>query len=218
MSASGPSPADRARANAVRRRAYAKDAPRYDRGMGYFERFVLGQGHRDWACSKATGDTLEVAIGTGLNLPHYPPGVRITGLDLSPEMLAIARGRAAQLLLPVTLSEGDAQDLPFADGSFDTVVCTYSMCSVPDEALTISEMKRVLRPGGRLILVDHVRSTAKPLFWLQRLVEFFSVRREGEYQTRRPFLHVEASGFEVVAGDRMRAGVLERLVAVKPEA
>ena len=208
---------ERARANDLRRRAYAKDAPKFDKQMGFFERRVLGTEHRTWACSRAVGDTLEVAIGTGLNLQHYPDAVRLTGLDLSPEMLAIARGRATSLKRPVDLREGDAQELPFANESFDTVLCTYSLCNVPDVERTIAEMKRVLKAGGRLILVDHIRSSVKPIFWIQRFVEFFEVRTEGEYETRRPLIEVKDAGFEIQERDRMRAGILERLVAVKPE-
>jgi ubiquinone/menaquinone biosynthesis C-methylase UbiE len=218
MSAKKPSSADRARVNEARRRSYAKDAPSYDSEMDFVERVLFGQEHRSWACSQAMGDTLEVAIGTGLNLPHYPADVRLTALDLSSEMLAIARSRATELGLAVSFKEGDAQELPFADGSFDSVVCTYAMCSVPDEARTISEMKRVLKPGGRLILVDHIRSTFKPIFWVQRLVELVSSRRDGEYQTRRPMLQVKNAGFDIVARNRLRAGIVERLVAVRRDA
>jgi ubiquinone/menaquinone biosynthesis C-methylase UbiE len=208
---------ERIKANDLRRRAYAKDAPKFDRQMGFFERRVFGSEHRSWACSRANGETLEVGVGTGLNLAHYPDTVRITGLDLSPEMLALARERATTLGRKVELKEGDAQELPFEDATFDTVVCTYSLCSVPDVERTIAEMKRVLKPGGRLILVDHVRSSVKPIFWIQRLVEFFEVRKEGEYQTRRPLIQVKEADFEVKERDRMRAGIVERLFAIKPD-
>jgi ubiquinone/menaquinone biosynthesis C-methylase UbiE len=206
------SPADRGSANARRRRRYAEEAPTYDRGSDLTERWLLGTEHRAWACSRASGHTLEVAIGTGLNLPHYPAGVGLVGLDLTSEMLARARTRAAGLGRPAAFIEGDAQELPFADGSFDTVVCTYAMCSVPDERATVLEMKRVLRPGGKLILVDHIRSSVAPLFWLQRLLELAPTRMDDEL-TRRPREHVEAAGFRVEESDRIRAGVVERLVA-----
>jgi ubiquinone/menaquinone biosynthesis C-methylase UbiE len=210
------SPGGRARANELRRRKYAKEAPKYDKEMDFFERLLFGTEHRGWACSQAIGDTLEVAIGTGLNLIHYPADVRLTGIDFSPEMLVLAKSRAKKLGRPIELKEGDAQDLPFADCSFDTVVCTYALCSVPDEARAISEMKRVLKPGGRLILVDHVRSTVKPIFWLQRLYEFIPSRTKGEYMTRRPALHVTAANFDIQARNRLRAGIVERLMASKP--
>lgn len=210
------SPDEQATAIALRRKAWAKHAPNYDKQIGFFERKVFGEEHRQWACSQATGDTLEVAIGTGLNLPHYPQDVRVTGIDLSPEMLSIARRRASELGLSVELHEGDAQDLPFPDGSFDTVVCTYSLCNVPDDAKVVTEMKRVLKPGGRLILVDHIRSAVKLIYWVQRAVEFVSSRTEGEHMTRRPSLHVKVAGFEVHQRDRLRWGIVERLVALKP--
>jgi ubiquinone/menaquinone biosynthesis C-methylase UbiE len=209
------SPTERARANELRRRNYAKEASKYDKSMGFFERWVFGPEHRMWACSKAIGATLEVAVGTGLNLPHYPSDVQLTGVDLSPEMLTVAAETAEKLGRVIELREGDAQDLPFVDRSFDTVVCTYALCSVPDEARAISEMERVLKPGGRLILVDHVRSTATPILWLQRLYEFIPSRTKGEYMTRRPALHVMNANFEIEARDRLRAGIVERLVARK---
>ncbi len=98
------------------------------------------------------------------NFPFYPQGVRLSGIDLSPAMLEIARKRAEELGVDADLGEGDAQQLPFADASFDTVVCTLSLCTIPDDRRAIAEMKRVLRPGGRLLLLDHVRASSK--VWL----------------------------------------------------
>lgn len=89
------------------------------------------------------------------------------------------------------------------------------MCSVPDERRTVLEMRRVLRPGGRLILVDHVRSSVAPIFWIQRLMELAPSRHDNEL-TRRPIAHVLAAGFTIEATDRMRAGIVERLVARNP--
>lgn len=198
------------------RRSWAKQARRYDKSIGFFERRVFGRSHRPWACSRASGDVLEVAVGTALNLPHYRQDARITGLDLSAEMLQIARRRARDLRREVKLREGDAHDLPFPDASFDTVVCTYSLCNIPEPRRAVSEMNRVLRPGGKLILVDHIRSDVKPVFWFQRFVEFFSMRLEGEHMTRRPVEFVEASSFHIIERERLGpAGVVERLVAVK---
>ncbi len=209
------SSADRDAANRRRRRQYAEEAATYDRDADRSERWLLGTDHRPWACARAVGRTLEVAIGTGMNLPHYPRGVDLTGVDLTPEMLALARRRSADIGVPVTLTEGDAQALPFGDATFDSVLCTYAMCSVPDERATVLEMRRVLKPRGRLILVDHIRSSVLPLFWLQRLMELAPSRNRDEL-TRRPREHVEAAGFTVEASDRLRAGVVERLVARKP--
>jgi ubiquinone/menaquinone biosynthesis C-methylase UbiE len=199
------------------RRSWAKQASSYDKQIGFFERRVFGRSHREWACSRAGGDVLEVAIGTALNLPHYPQDARVTGLDLSAEMLEIARDRARDLGREVELREGDAHDLPFPDSSFDTVVCTYSLCNIPDPQRAVVEMKRVLRPQGKLILVDHILSAAKPVYWLQKAFEFFTARLAGENMTRRPAGYVEAAHFDIVERQRLGpTGVVERLVAIKP--
>jgi ubiquinone/menaquinone biosynthesis C-methylase UbiE len=168
------SAADRERQNERRRRAWDKQASSYDKQIGWCERRVLGTDSRQWVCSRARGDALEVAIGTGLNLPLYASDVRLTGLDLSGGMLQIARDRARELGREVDLREGDAHELPFPDESFDSVVCTFSLCNIPDVDRALAEMKRVLKPGGRLLLADHIRSAAKPVFWIQKLIEFFS--------------------------------------------
>jgi ubiquinone/menaquinone biosynthesis C-methylase UbiE len=211
-------PMSLARANARQRRTYARSARRYDRTADRFERLILGDGHREWCCGQARGRTLEVAIGTGLNLPFYPADVDLTGIDLTPEMLAQARSRAATLGRQVDLLQGDAHQLPYPDATFDTVVCTFALCAIPDDVRAITEMTRVLHAGGRLILLDHTASTVRPLYWFQRAWEAVTSRLAGEYWTRRPMLHVQAAGFEVHAHDRLRAGVVERLVAVKPAA
>jgi len=209
------SQAQRARQNERKLRSYAKDAPTYDQETDFFEKWIIGTEHRGWACSRAGGVTLEVAIGTGLNLLHYPDDLTLTGVDLSPDMLALARARAERLGRAVELLEADAQNLPFPDQSFDTVVCTYALCSVADDALAIGEMRRVLKPGGHLILVDHVRSTVPPIYWMQWLYEFVPRRTKGEYMTRRPAQHLKTHEFQIMAHDRLRAGVVERLIAVK---
>ena len=199
------------------RRAWAKQAAQYDKAMVFFERYVFGSGHRQWACSRALGRTLEVGVGTGLNLPHYPQEVGLTGIDLSPEMLGIARERAASSGRVAVLREADAHRLPFGDAAFDSVVSTYSLCNIRDPRKAVVEMKRVLRAGGRLILVDHIGSSVGPIFWFQKVIEFFSRRVDGEHMTRRPLEHVVAEGFEVQERDRMRAGVVERLLAIKAQ-
>ncbi|WP_158839393.1 class I SAM-dependent methyltransferase [Saccharothrix deserti] len=199
------------------RAKWNKYAPRYDRDVDLFERLQFGGG-REWVCSRAEGDVLEVAIGTGLNLPHYPPGVRVTGLDFSPAMLDRARARAAELGLDVTLREGDAQALPFADASFDTVVCTLGLCGVPDDRAAIAEMHRVLRPGGKLLLLDHVGSDRTPVNLVQRLLDKITVRMLGDHQTRRPLPLVREAGFTVQRSERLKLGTVERLAAVKPTA
>ncbi|MEV4316167.1 class I SAM-dependent methyltransferase [Actinocrispum sp. NPDC049592] len=197
------------------RRGWDQYAPRYDRDIGFFER-VQFRGGREWVCGQASGEVLEVAVGTGLNLAHYPPEARVTGIDFSPAMLELARKRAAELGRDVVLMRADVQALPFADGSFDTVVCTLGMCGFPDERVAIAEMRRVLRPGGRLLLLDHVGSHHKLIWWGQRLLERMTVRMLGDYQTRRPLPLVQEAGFVIEQSQRLKAGTVERLAARKP--
>src|SRR6266540_1912687 len=199
------------------RRLWDRMAPRCDRDMRRLEPLLFGRDARARVCGQASGDVLDVAIGTGLNLPHYPPGVRLTGVDLSPVMLAAAAKRAADFGLTVELSEATAERLPFDDASFDTVVCTLSLCSVADDRAAIGEMHRVLRPGGQLLLLAHVAATNRILLALQRLWEKVTLRTAGDYQTRRPLPLVEQAGFVVVSSHRSRAGAVERLRAVKPQ-
>jgi ubiquinone/menaquinone biosynthesis C-methylase UbiE len=206
---------DREQQNAQRKRAWRKQADSYDRLIGWWERRMFGEDNRPWACSRAEGKVLEVAVGTGLNLPFYDAGLSIVGIDLSPDMLAIARQRAVDAGRDVDLREGDAHDLAFDDGSFDTVVCTFSLCNIPDTDRALAEMHRVLRPGGTLILVDHIRSSVRPILWLQKAAEVLTVRMDGDYLTRRPSLNAERQGFEITERERFARGVVERLVATK---
>lgn len=185
----------------------------FDSTMVALERFFPTS--RAWVCGRVEGRTLEVGIGTGLNLPHYAAGVDLVGLDPEPSMLAVAQERAAELGQAVRLVEGDAMGLPFEDASFDTVLCTFVLCGVPDDRTALGEMLRVLRPGGRLLLADHVVATARPVRWGQRLLEAVTVRASGEYFTRRPLVHVEAMAVEVVETERLTYGAVEHVHAVK---
>lgn len=102
---------------------------------------------------------LEVGVGTGKNMPYYPEDADIAGVDLTSGMLERAQQRAEQLDLEVDLWVGDVQDLNIPDNTFDTVVSTCVFCSVPDPVLGLQEVKRVLKSGGRLLMIEHVRSS-----------------------------------------------------------
>ena len=197
------------------RRVWEKGAPDYDKQIAFFEKIWFGGG-RQWLGARAWGRVLEVAIGTGLNLLFYPTEATITGIDLSPAMLAIARQRAADLGVHVDLHTGDAQALPFENEAFDTVVCALSLCTIPDPATAITEMRRVLVPGGGLLLLDHVGSTWPPIRAGQWLLEQVTIRAAGEHFTRRQLPLVRAAGFDIVEVQRLKAGTVERVFAHKP--
>ncbi|MEB3372215.1 class I SAM-dependent methyltransferase [Saccharopolyspora mangrovi] len=196
------------------RRYWDKSAPSYDGIMARFDRYLAGDS-RQWICGRAGGEVLEVAIGTGLNLPLYPAGTSLTGVEWSPGMLRFAQQRRDELGLPAELVDGDARQLQFPDGAFDTVVCTFSLCAIPEHEKAIAEMHRVLRPGGLLLLADHVVSTAWPVRLLQRAAEVITVPMGGEHFRRRPSGHLAGAGFEVVERERFKLGLIERLAARK---
>jgi ubiquinone/menaquinone biosynthesis C-methylase UbiE len=210
----GAKPGTGQAAAARQKRFWDKTAPCYDKQIAFFEKRLF-TGGREWLTERARGQVLEVAIGTGRNLPHYPAGLTITGVELSPAMLAIARKRAADLGRDADLREGDAEHLPFGDASFDTVVCALSLCTIPDPVAALGEMRRVLRPGGRLLLLDHIGSTWPPVYAAQWLVERVTIRVAGEHYTRRQLPLVKAAGFEVTQTERLKAGMVERIHAAK---
>lgn len=197
------------RARWVRR--WDRMAPRYDRGMDAADRYWFGD-TRGWVCSRAWGQVLEVAVGTGLNFVHYPTEVALTGVDTSDGMLGQARDRARRLDRPVRLQLGDAEALPFADASFDTVVCTFSLCAISDPSLALQEMTRVLRPGGHMLLADHVASSSAALRGLQKLAELVSAPLAGEHYLRRPSRLLDAV-MHIETRQRFKLGTVERLVA-----
>jgi ubiquinone/menaquinone biosynthesis C-methylase UbiE len=200
---------DRARA------VWDRFAPRYDGAMRCFDRMLVRDG-RAWVGARAAGRVLEVGVGTGLNLPYYPQGVEVSAVDLSERMLEQARERAAASALEIALTQASASELPFSDDEFDTVVCVLALCCIPDDVGAVGEMRRVLRPGGTLLLLDHVPSVNAVLRAGQRLLDPITVRTAGDHQMRRPLRLVQRAGFEVVARERYRAGIIERLAAVKP--
>jgi ubiquinone/menaquinone biosynthesis C-methylase UbiE len=197
------------------RRYWDNHARSYDKQIAFWERRLFGDG-RQWVCAQATGQVLEVAIGTGRNLPYYPQGIRLTGIEFSPQMLQLARRQADRLGRKVDLRLGDAQALQLPDVSFDTVVCTFSLCAIPDERRVIAEMRRVLRPGGRLLLLDHVAGTSRRVRAVQWLLEQVTRPLNEEHLLRRPLLQVQAEGFQIERAERFKLGIVERLAARKP--
>jgi ubiquinone/menaquinone biosynthesis C-methylase UbiE len=197
------------------RRIFDKQAPKYDRSMARFER-LLFSGNREWACSRAEGGVLEIAAGTARNLEYYPASVRLTGIELSPEMAELGRRRAQELGREVDLRVGDAEALDLPDESFDTVVCTYGLCTIPDHRAAVREAKRVLRRGGRFLLAEHVRSPNRFVRAIQRVIDPLANRFGGDHLLREPLEPLREQGFEIEDVRRSKAGIVELVAARKP--
>jgi len=170
-----------------------------------------GRRRRQRVLGSASGEVLEVGIGTGRNLELYPPGVHLTGIDLADRMLARAHERARRLGLPVRLMRADVQDLPFPDAAFDTVVGTCVFCSVADPVRGLAEVRRVVKPDGRVLLLEHVRPVNPILGRLADLLNPLVRRIVGASINRRTEENVAAAGLEVVAV--RRTGVWREILA-----
>jgi ubiquinone/menaquinone biosynthesis C-methylase UbiE len=193
---------------------YDAQAPGYDREMALFEKLLFAGG-REWVCSRALGDVLELAAGTGRNFAHYPADVRLTAIELSPAMLELARRRARDGGREVDLQLGDAQALPFGDESFDTVTCTLALCTIPDDRAAVAKAGRVLRPGGRLLLLEHVRSPRRTISAVQRLLDPLAVRFKADHLAREPLRHLATENFAIDELERSKLGIVERIEAHK---
>ncbi|MBB6118703.1 class I SAM-dependent methyltransferase [Nocardiopsis algeriensis] len=187
------------------RRFRIRGALRRDRGE-ILEGIALRH-TREILCAGARGRTLEVAVGSGPNLRHYPPQIRLTALDADAEALALARERAEELGLPARFLEGDVQALDLPDESFETVMCTFALDAIPDQERALREMYRVLAPGGRLLMADRIEYARFP----GRLLE-----RRRERPRRLPRDVAVDAGFRVGHHDRLFFGLVERVVAHRP--
>ncbi len=200
--------ADGARAPVAR--TYDRVAPVYDLYSSPME-WLGGARRRRRLLRHAQGHVLEVGIGTGLNLEHYPAGVEITGIDVSPRMLVRARRRAADVRVDVDLEVADVEQLPFDDDRFETVTATCVFCSVADPVGGLRELARVVRPHGRVLLLEHVRPCNPALARLADLISPATRRLIGPEVNRRTERNVEAAGLEIV--DVRRDGVWREIRA-----
>lgn len=196
------------------REIFEREADKYDRQISFFEKALFGGG-REWVCSQAGGKVLEIAAGTGRNLAFYPPEVHLTMTEFTPAMLEIARQRQAELGREADLQIGDAQSLDFPDESFDTVVCTLGLCTIPDDRAAVGEVRRVLRPEGQFLLLEHVRSPRRVIRAGQHVLDPLFVRFEGDHIAREPLEHLSAEGFVIERLERSKLGIVERVVARK---
>jgi ubiquinone/menaquinone biosynthesis C-methylase UbiE len=151
---------------------------------------------------------LEVGVGTGKNLDYYPDDIEITAVDLSPRMLKRAQKRAELLELGVRLLEMDAQDLAFPDQCFDTVFATFVFCSVPNPVQGLRELRRVCKPEGRLLLLEHVRPANKLFGIFFDVLNPFVVRMMGANINRRTIDNIKMAGWQIQTEKKLSSDIV----------
>lgn len=171
---------------------------------------------------RAHGVVLEVGAGNVLNFPLYEPGkvTRVEATEPDATMLAYARGRLDRARVPVNLTQARAEELPFEDGSFDCAVATLVFCSVGEPLRGLQELRRVLKPGGTLLLLEHVRARGRFASFLQDLITPLTKRFAGNcHWNRNTGQAVLSAGFEVGKQRSLRVWLLPMLLlqATRPE-
>jgi ubiquinone/menaquinone biosynthesis C-methylase UbiE len=163
---------------------------------------------------RITGPTaLEVGVGTGKNFEYYPKDVSITAIDLSPRMLERAQKSANKLNLQVNLREMDVQHLDFADHSFDTVFATFVFCSVPDPVMGLRELKRVCKPGGILLLLEHMRPGNAALGYVFDILNPMVVRMMGANINRRTIDNIRTAGWQIRVEEDLSSDIVRWIEA-----
>jgi phosphatidylethanolamine/phosphatidyl-N-methylethanolamine N-methyltransferase len=195
------------------RRRYDRIAPLYDLLEWPMEFFLFSPWRRDLWNRVGSGEVLELGVGTGKNLAHYPASAIVTAVDFSPRMLERARFRARRTGTAVKLELADVQALPYADHSFDTAVTTFVFCSVPDPIAGLREVRRVLRPGGRLIMLEHVLSERRYLRGIMKGLAPLVRRLCGASIDRDTVANVRAAGFSSVTAADLALDIVKRIEA-----
>lgn len=190
---------------------------KYNRNARWFDAMdrMVKDDWRSKMMQQARGSVLEVGIGTGKNLHLYDPAVtaELTGIDFSPAMLE--RARAKPCRVPLTLLEMDAQRMTFPDACFDTVVATCVFCTVPAPVLGLKEVRRVCKPGGKILLLEHVRIDRPVIGPLMDLVDPLVVGLIGTHINRRTVENARLAGLTIEQVEPV-SGQLVKLIHARP--
>ncbi|MDP3918644.1 MAG: class I SAM-dependent methyltransferase [Nanoarchaeota archaeon] len=151
---------------------------------------------REKYIGQVKGNVLEIGVGTGKNLPYYKKDTQIIGIDISSKMLAKAHLKVKELNKNINLKQADATKLPFKDKSFDYVVCTFVLCSVPDPVATIKEMVRVCKEGGKVVMLEHTISKSLWMNFLLKIHDPITQAIFGFSMKRDTIRNIEIAGFE----------------------
>lgn len=192
---------------------------RYDRIAGVYDfldtpmESMAFKKHRGDVLNKVHGKALEIGVGTGKNIEFYPTDADIIAIDFSEKMLAKAKERAETLQKSVELYHMDVQNLEFEDNVFDTAFTTCVFCSVPDPVEGLKEIRRVLKPGGRLILLEHVLSENKAIKPVMNLLNPVTVRLWGANINRKTSDNIKKAGFKIISETNLSLDIVKLIVA-----
>lgn len=201
---------------AVTRKRYDRIAPVYDLVEWGMELRFANWRRELWS-RLAGGRILEVGVGTGKNLRFHPTAAEVTAIDLSPGMLWRAHRRTEKLGSQARLEIADVQRLPYEDQTFDAAVATFVFCSVPDPVRGLREVRRVLKPGGRLLMVEHVLSEFPGLRRVMRWLDPVPFHIWGAHIDRETVNSVKAAGFKVNEATNLSLDTVKRIEAVNPD-
>jgi ubiquinone/menaquinone biosynthesis C-methylase UbiE len=197
------------------RKRYNRIAPVYDLMEVLVERSRYSR-WRELLWVKVEGNKiLEVGVGTGKNFPYYSANAETTAIDFSKKMLSRAMEKAKSQNIRVSLQQMDVQNMSFEDNIFDTVVATFVFCSVPDPIKSLQEVKRVCKPGGKILLLEHVVSANRVLAWMMNLVNPIVVRVMGPNINRRTVENVANSSLKLEKVTDLAAGIFKLIEARK---
>lgn len=197
------------------RRRYDRLAPWFDSLEGFLEGLLFRRFRKKLWAQAVGPHILEVGVGTGKNFAFYPPDARITAIDFSPKMLEQAQRKRDRKQVPVDLALMDVQTLCYADNSFDTVIASFVFCSVPQPRKGLKELHRVLRPGGQLLLLEHVLSSNKALAAAMNFLNPLVVRVLGANINRQTVKNVQACPFQKIFIDPASTDMIKLIRAVK---
>ena len=196
------------------RKRYNRMAFLYDFMEAPMERLRFASWRQKLTGRIAGPTALEVGVGTGKNFAYYPDDVHITAIDLSPRMLARAHTKVSKLHFSVDLQEMDVQRLDFADHLFDTVFATFVFCSVPDPVMGLRELRRVCRPEGRLLLLEHMRPHHPVLGFIFDVLNPMVVRMVGANINRQTINNILQVGWKIQKKENLSSDIVKWIEAI----